>query len=118
MAGSIKSILNAVVVICVVFWLLFGKTVLLIQYHPWSANSQRSYTGMRELEVLGNNHLKLDLADCKDFFEQELVEQVRIPECKSPKGQASLLRPERMATDMPERFSWRGRCKWRPRQVL
>ena len=68
---------------------------------------------MRELEVLGNNHLKLDLADCKDFFEQELVEQVRIPECKSPKGQASLLRPERMATDMPERFSWRGRCKWR-----
>lgn len=32
---------------------------------------------MRELEVLGNGHLKLDFADCQDFFEQDLVEAVR-----------------------------------------
>ena len=32
---------------------------------------------MRELEVLGNGHLKLDVADCKDFFEQDLSEMVR-----------------------------------------
>ena len=32
---------------------------------------------MRELEVLGNGHLKLDFADCKDFFEQDLTEMVR-----------------------------------------
>jgi putative transposase len=32
---------------------------------------------MRELEVLGDGHLKLDFADWKDFFEQELEEQVR-----------------------------------------
>jgi len=32
---------------------------------------------MRELEVLGDGHLKLDFADCKEFFEQELDEQVR-----------------------------------------
>lgn len=32
---------------------------------------------MRELEVLGSGHLKLDFAEWKDFFEQELVEQVR-----------------------------------------
>jgi hypothetical protein len=32
---------------------------------------------MRELEVLGNGHLKLDFADCKDFFTQDLTEMVR-----------------------------------------
>jgi len=32
---------------------------------------------MRELEVLGNGHLKLDFADCKDFFEQDRTEMVR-----------------------------------------
>jgi putative transposase len=32
---------------------------------------------MRELEVLRDGHLKLDVAEWKDFFEQELVEQVR-----------------------------------------
>lgn len=32
---------------------------------------------MPELEVLGNGHLKLDWAECKDFFESELLEQVR-----------------------------------------
>ncbi len=32
---------------------------------------------MRELEVLGNGHLKLDFAECKEFFEQELAESVR-----------------------------------------
>ncbi len=32
---------------------------------------------MRELEVLGNGHLKLDFTDCKDFFEQDLTEMVR-----------------------------------------
>ncbi len=32
---------------------------------------------MRELEVLGNGHLKLDFAECKEFFEQELAERVR-----------------------------------------
>src|SRR5260370_9357178 len=32
---------------------------------------------MRELEVLGNGHLKLDLVDWKEFFEEELVERVR-----------------------------------------
>lgn len=32
---------------------------------------------MRELEVLGDGHLKLDFADSKEFFEQELDEQVR-----------------------------------------
>ena len=32
---------------------------------------------MRELEVLGSGHLKLDFAGWKEFFEGELVEQVR-----------------------------------------
>ena len=32
---------------------------------------------MRELEVLDNGHLKLDFAECKEFFEQELAERVR-----------------------------------------
>ncbi len=32
---------------------------------------------MRELEVLGNGHLKLDFADWKEFFEENLVERVR-----------------------------------------
>lgn len=32
---------------------------------------------MRELEVLGNGHLKLNVADCKEFFDQELTERVR-----------------------------------------
>lgn len=32
---------------------------------------------MRELEVLGNGHLKLDFADCKELFEQDLAEMVR-----------------------------------------
>jgi putative transposase len=32
---------------------------------------------MRELEVLSNGHLKLDFAECKEFFEQELAEKVR-----------------------------------------
>jgi putative transposase len=32
---------------------------------------------MRELEVLSDGHLKLDFAEWKDFFEQELLEQVR-----------------------------------------
>ena len=32
---------------------------------------------MRELQVLGNGHLKLDFADWKEFFEQELTEMVR-----------------------------------------
>lgn len=32
---------------------------------------------MRELEVLGNGHLKLDFADSQEFFEQELTEMVR-----------------------------------------
>jgi len=32
---------------------------------------------MRELEVLGNGHLKLDFADWKEFFENEMTEQVR-----------------------------------------
>jgi hypothetical protein len=32
---------------------------------------------MRELQVLGNGPLKLDLADCQEFFEQDLTEMVR-----------------------------------------
>jgi putative transposase len=32
---------------------------------------------MRELEVLGDGHLSVDPVEWKDFFEQELVEQVR-----------------------------------------
>ena len=32
---------------------------------------------MRELEVLGDGHLKLDFADCQEFFEQDLTEMVR-----------------------------------------
>lgn len=32
---------------------------------------------MRELEVLGSGHLKLDFAECKEFFEQDLAELVR-----------------------------------------
>ena len=32
---------------------------------------------MRELEVLGNGHLKLDFADWKEFFETEMAEQLR-----------------------------------------
>ncbi len=32
---------------------------------------------MRELEVLGNGHLKLDFAEWKEFFETEMVEQLR-----------------------------------------
>jgi putative transposase len=32
---------------------------------------------MRELEVLGDGHLKLDFAEWKDFFQQELTEMVR-----------------------------------------
>ena len=32
---------------------------------------------MRELEVLGTGHLKLDFADCQEFFEQDLAEMVR-----------------------------------------
>jgi putative transposase len=32
---------------------------------------------MRELRVLGDGHLKLDFADCQDFFEQDLAEMVR-----------------------------------------
>jgi len=39
------------------------------------ANSQRTYTLMRELEVLGNGHLVLDFADWKEFFESEMTEQ-------------------------------------------
>jgi hypothetical protein len=33
---------------------------------------------MRELEALGDGHLKLDFADWKNFFEQDLLEQVRV----------------------------------------
>jgi hypothetical protein len=32
---------------------------------------------VRELQVLGNGHLKLDFADWKEFFETEMVEQLR-----------------------------------------
>jgi transposase-like protein len=32
---------------------------------------------MRELEVLGNGHLKLNRSECKEFFTQELAEVVR-----------------------------------------
>jgi putative transposase len=32
---------------------------------------------MRELQVLGNGHLKLDFAECQEFFESELLEKVR-----------------------------------------
>ena len=32
---------------------------------------------MRELQVLGNGHLELDFADWKEFFETEMVEQLR-----------------------------------------
>ena len=32
---------------------------------------------MRELEVLGSGHLKLDFADWKEFFETEMAEQLR-----------------------------------------
>jgi len=32
---------------------------------------------MGELEVLSDGHLKLDFADRKEFFEQELGQQVR-----------------------------------------
>src|SRR5438034_8931275 len=32
---------------------------------------------MRELEVLGDGHLKLDFADWKEFFETEMTELVR-----------------------------------------
>jgi putative transposase len=32
---------------------------------------------MRELEVLGDGHLKLDFAELQDFFEQDLAEMVR-----------------------------------------
>jgi hypothetical protein len=34
---------------------------------------------MRELQVLGNGHLKLDLAELQDFFAQDLFEVVRLP---------------------------------------
>lgn len=33
---------------------------------------------MRELQVLGDGHLKLDFSDWKEFFEQELTEMVRV----------------------------------------
>ena len=32
---------------------------------------------MRELKVLGNGHLKLNRAECKEFFTEELEEMVR-----------------------------------------
>ena len=32
---------------------------------------------MRELEVLGNGHLKLDFAEWKEFFETEMAERLR-----------------------------------------
>jgi putative transposase len=32
---------------------------------------------MRELQVLGDGHLKLDWADCQEFFDQDLAEMVR-----------------------------------------
>ncbi len=32
---------------------------------------------MRELQVLGDGHLKLDFADWKEFFESEMTELVR-----------------------------------------
>jgi putative transposase len=32
---------------------------------------------MRELQVLGNGHLRLDFADWKEFFESEMAEQLR-----------------------------------------
>src|SRR5260370_29562398 len=48
-----------------------GRTFL------WSANSQRRYTLMRELQVLGDGHLRLDFADWKEFFETEMAEQLR-----------------------------------------
>jgi len=32
---------------------------------------------MRELQVLGNGHLKLDFVDWKEFFETEMAEQLR-----------------------------------------
>jgi hypothetical protein len=35
---------------------------------------------MRELEVLNDGHLKLDFAGRKEFFEQELHQQVRATE--------------------------------------
>ena len=34
---------------------------------------------MRELEVLGSGHLRLDFADWKEFFEAEMAEQLRGP---------------------------------------
>ena len=33
---------------------------------------------MRELEVLGNGHLKLDFAECKDLLERDLTEMARV----------------------------------------
>jgi hypothetical protein len=38
---------------------------------------RRRYTLMRELEVLDGRHLKLSWKDRKEFFEEELGEQVR-----------------------------------------
>src|SRR5260370_288076 len=32
---------------------------------------------MRELQVLGDGHLRLDFADWKEFFETEMAEQLR-----------------------------------------
>jgi hypothetical protein len=32
---------------------------------------------MRELQVLGNGHLRLDFVDWKEFFEAEMAEQLR-----------------------------------------
>jgi transposase-like protein len=32
---------------------------------------------MRELEVLSNGHLKVDLAECQEFFTQDLAERLR-----------------------------------------
>ena len=34
---------------------------------------------MREMEVLGDGHLKLDFADWKEFFETAMAEQMRRP---------------------------------------
>ena len=58
---------------------------------------------MRELEVLGSGHLRLDFADWKEFFETEMAEQDRAPH-----------KPPRWDTNVIERAFREVRRRTRP----
>jgi putative transposase len=72
---------------------------------------------MRELQVLGDGHLKLDWAERQDFFESELLEKVRA-ELKRMLEAALLAECDRYVRlgryeHAPERLDYRNGCYYR-----